>query len=109
MACGVAGSTTYDLLAAGTTAAVFTDTGAANNNTTTVNNGNGFYYDPNWSWGFVLAGDVPDKNECDVTTSPDNNDRLCWHTVASAGGYRCGANTGLNSSTAYARYVYTAP
>jgi hypothetical protein len=40
---------------------------------------------------------------------PDDTLRLCWHTVASAGGYRCGSNTGLNASNAYARYVYTAP
>jgi hypothetical protein len=109
LACGVAGSPTYDLVAAGTSAAVFTDTGAANNNQTTVNNGVGWYFDPNWSWGFVLAGDTPNKDECDVTTSPDDTLRLCWHELPAVGGYRCGANTGLNSSTAYARYVYTAP
>lgn len=70
-------------------------------------NGVAWYFDDNWSMGFARAGDAVTLNECDVNTATNSNLRLCWHTVA-AGGYRCGATTGLNASTAWERIVFHA-
>ena len=111
MACAPVPSTgTYQLLAAGPTASVFTNTGSVTDSTvTTVANGVGWYFDTNFSWGFVPAADAPENNECDILSTPDDDLRLCWHTVSGAGGYRCGSDLGLNGSTTYARFVFSAP
>lgn len=52
--------------------------------------------------GFVTAGEVVDKNECDFLTEGD--DRLCLHLAG--GGWRCGNMIELNDSTEYERIVY---
>jgi len=72
-----------------------------------VANGVEWYCDNNWSWGFANPGDAVNLFQCDVQTSPNNNLRLCWHTVG-AGGYRCGATTGLNADATWTRVVYKA-
>ena len=109
MACGPVGSSTYELLAAGARADVFTETGNGNASTTHIANGVGWYFDPSWSWGFVPAGDTPTLDECDTNTTTDDGLRLCWHTISASGGYRCGSDISLNTSTAFARYVFQSP
>ena len=74
-------------------------------------NGVGWYYNTNWSWGFVQGGDPVQKFSCDVLTSPNNDRRMCWHTGGGNinSGYRCGTNTSLNNSNTYERLVFQAP
>ena len=67
-------------------------------------NGVDWYYDSAWSWGFLKAGDPKSICNCD-TDSTNGGLRLCWH-ANNYGGYRCGATTGLNGSSAYTRVVY---
>jgi len=74
-----------------------------------ISNGVEWYCDNNWAWGFANANDAVSLNECDTDTNPNNNLRLCWHTLNFVGGYRCGSNTGLNSDPNWTRYVYTSP
>lgn len=74
-------------------------------NKTHAANGVEWYYDTNWSWGFLKAGDTKSLCSCD-TDGTDAALRLCWH--ANSGGYRCGATTGLNSNSSWTRVVYVA-
>ncbi|MDO9590503.1 MAG: hypothetical protein Q7J04_05115 [Microcella sp.] len=75
-----------------------------------VANGSGWYFNDDWSWGFVRAGDTPEKSECDVSTDGSNDQKLCWHVFNQqlTYGYRAGAQQGLNDSEDYARYIYHA-
>lgn len=107
LAGGPVGSTVFDVVAAGPRADVLFDTGT-DRFTTHNANGVGWYYNSNWSWGYALEGDPVDRFSCDVLTTPNNGLRLCWHTGGGYinGGYRSGANIGLNSSTAFRRAIY---
>lgn len=85
-------------------------------NTTHAANGTEWYFDPSWSWGFAPAGAAVSLNSCDTNDSswtgggPTQTQRLCIHTWGGflAGGWRVGAADGLNSSTDYMRYWFTA-
>ena len=104
MACKANSAGNFQLLAAGNWGDVFFDTGTGN--TTHNANGVGWYFNANYSWGFTTAGNAVARGECDTV---GGTDRLCWHTINSAGGYRCGNNTGLNGATDWSRYVYQSP
>jgi hypothetical protein len=110
MACRQTGSQTIQLLAQAPRADVLFDTGTSN--TPHDANGTGWYFNNNWSWGFAKQGDTIDRDECDVDTSGANDLRLCWHTTNGdntlAGGYRCGANEGLNGSVDFERLLFQA-
>ncbi|AVO33970.1 DUF11 domain-containing protein [Ottowia oryzae] len=108
LACRPTGSSTIQLLAQAPRADVLTDTGTDLTTTHTAN-GTAWYWNNNLSWGFAAQGDSVAKNECDVAGSGDNDARLCWHSVNNAGGYRCGADMGLNSSTTFERIIYAPP
>jgi hypothetical protein len=56
------------------------------------------------AWNFNVM-----RYETNGTPGPDL--RLCWHTNGSflVGGWRCGANDFLNTSTAYERLIFEAP
>jgi hypothetical protein len=73
-------------------------------------NGVGWYYNNNWSWGFVQGGDPVQKFSCDVLSTPNNDRRMCWHTGGGNinSGYRCGTNTSLNGATSHQRLVFHA-
>ena len=104
LACRQGGTTTFTVHAWGNRSDVFFDTGAMENQ----GHSDGkvlWYFDPNWSWGFATPGDTLLLNECDENSGPD---RLCWHTINSSGGYRCGTTDSLNDSTAWERYIYQA-
>lgn len=104
LSCRPTGSSTLALLAQGDRSDVTFDTGI-NQDVLHVANGVGWYFNDFHSWGFVRAGDAVSKNPCDTENSnPD--ERLCWHTNDD-GGWRCGVETGLNSSAAFERIVYT--
>ncbi len=111
VACRQTGATTLTLAAMAPRADVFFVTGnptPTNNNVHTAN-GVGWYFDNDWSMGFAEGGDPVSLNECDVAGAPNNDRRLCWHTLSSGvGGYRCGATSGLNFSTAWERIVFHA-
>ncbi|MCA9528428.1 MAG: hypothetical protein KC549_19220 [Myxococcales bacterium] len=105
MACRPMGAANFQLAAEGDRAEVLRDLG---NERAAVHehNGVGWYFSGAWSWGFAPAGAAVDRFSCDI--APGNDDqRLCWHTGGDAlnGGYRCGANTGLNGG--FERLIYT--
>jgi hypothetical protein len=86
-------------------------------NTPHTANGVGWYYSPNYSWGFAPQGAPINLNSCDTAASgwsdgPNGTTaaRLCWHTSGGYidGGWRSGANIGLNYSTDFERYLFTA-
>lgn len=104
------GSTTFTVVAAGPRADVLFDTGGSSSSTRNVPhnaNGTGWYYNASWSWGYAKAGDPINRVSCDVE-SINGTLRLCWHTGNGNinGGYRAGTTAGLNSSTAWERFIY---
>ena len=101
------GSDTFLVLAQALRADVLFDTGRSN--VTHNANGTEWYFSDNYSWGFAPGGETVTRNSCD-TTNRGSGDRLCWHTRAGNinGGWRAGSNTGLNSSDAFERVIYTA-
>ncbi|MCA9525024.1 MAG: DUF4215 domain-containing protein, partial [Myxococcales bacterium] len=88
--------------AMGDRAAIF-DPVPAESDAFQVHNGAHWYYSPDFSLGFAPLGAAVDRQPCDVGAS-DPTLRLCWHTI-NAGGWRCGATTGLNGSQAWERVV----
>jgi len=109
VACRPTGSATLQLLAQAPRADVFFDTGMGN--VLHVANGSGWYYNNAWSFGYTTAAETVNRNSCDVNnTTPAS--RFCAHTGGGNinGGYRCGADAGLNGSAAFERIIYhTAP
>jgi len=105
MACRPVGAPNLSLAAYAPRADVLMDTARAD--TTHEANGVGWYFNNDWSWGFAPVGAEVRRNSCDINPG---DQRLCWHTSAGrmSGGYRCGANTGLNGSTGWERIAYTA-
>jgi len=105
LGCRPVGSDTLTVAANAPRADVTFDTGTGN--ITHDANGVGWYYNNNWSWGFARAGDVLERNSCDMATG-NPEDRLCWHTSGDAirTGWRCGANIWLNSDPAWERVIY---
>jgi len=106
VACRQVGAKSINLLAWAPKADVMFDTGN-NSDQLHVANGSGWYYNTGGktSMGFVAAGDSVQKNNCDTASSGSNDKRLCWHF--NAGGYRCGATTGLNGDAGWERILYT--
>jgi hypothetical protein len=108
VACRQTGSSTLTLAASAPSADIFYPTGTGNIGH--VANGVEWYYDANYSWGFVEPGDGMSRNSCDTESGSFAERRLCWHTSSDyiSGGYRCGSTTGLNSSYSWERLVYKA-
>ena len=86
---------------------VFRDTGDRNNNLNT-HNGVDWYFSRSYSIGFVAVGTGVQRNSCDVGNNQAQL-RLCWHTQNNtlSGGYRCGAQTGLNGARDWERVIWT--
>ncbi len=101
IACRPAGAGTYTVAAWAPRADVLFDTGT-DITTTHAANGVEWYYNAAWSWGFAPAGETVGKDSCDATAG---SSRLCWHTEAASGGYRCGNTLGLNSDNTWERVV----
>jgi hypothetical protein len=112
LSCLPTGSDTLTLLAAGARSDVTFDTGI-NKDVLHIANGSGWYFNNTGdgelgeSWGFVRAGDIVEKDNCDTDDSGANDERLCWH-LNDGGGYRCGVTERLNGSTDFERIVYSA-
>jgi hypothetical protein len=68
-------------------------------------NGSEWYNSDNFSIGFAMGGDSTFRNVCD-TSAVNGDQRLCWHTVDSTGGWRVGTNTGLNDSEVFERLAF---
>ncbi|NVB43197.1 DUF4215 domain-containing protein [Pseudenhygromyxa sp. WMMC2535] len=107
LACRPVAETNLSLLAMAPRSAVTYDTG--DSNIPYNNNGVGWYYSDSRSWGFALDGDTIQRTTCD-TASTNPQFRLCWHTNSGAmsGGYRCGSQLTLNSSTEWTRMIFQA-
>jgi hypothetical protein len=107
LACRTTGNATLQLLAAANRADAIFDTG---NNAFTVHQANGsdwYFSTARSSWGFALLNDGVFKSTADISNTGTVADRLSWHIApAAGGGYRCGANEGLNLSGAFERIVY---
>ena len=108
LACRATGSATIKLLAAAPASDVLTETGTGATNTHNAN-GSEWYYEPpveSQAMGFAKGGDNVTLTSCDVNTTGTNTQRLCFHLepdVDIGGGYRCGADTSLNTSGAVER------
>jgi hypothetical protein len=109
LAAGPTGSSTLTVLAAAPRADVLFDTGTSN--TPHNANGSGWYYSPNYSWGFAKQGDPIVRDPCDTVATdlpgPNPAQRLCWPTSGGslAAGGRAGATFGISDGS-YTRYVY---
>lgn len=118
LGCRPTGATYLQAAAMGERADVLFDTGIGDNGVTHVANGVGWYYSPDWSWGFAPVGEPVSKMQCDWEDVTDPQ-RLCWHTGI-AGlfepatlnyGWRCGADIWLNDPVAggaFERLIFTA-
>ena len=106
LACKPVANSVYTLAAMGLRDDVLYDCGTSST-CTNVANGVGWYFNDDWSWGFVSGGDEVDRNSCDTETANETA-RLCWHTGAGGGGggYRCGSTIGLNSATTWERAIW---
>ncbi|MEZ4431313.1 MAG: hypothetical protein R3F65_02790 [bacterium] len=105
--CRRVNSPNWQLLAMGEREQVFRNTGDRNN-VLNPHNGVEWYFSENTSIGFVAPGTGVSRNSCD-TNNVQPQFRLCWHTGGARfnGGYRCGANTGLNGDRNWERVVWT--
>eukprot|EP00968_Pinguiococcus_pyrenoidosus_P013669 scaffold1239_cov175-Pinguiococcus_pyrenoidosus.AAC.1 len=101
LACrAVANPSVYHVLAATTREDALLDTGTGDAFSSTISNGAQWYFAEDWSWGFAPLGRAIRKNQCDLGDFPSyETDRLCWHTIGSVGGWRCGGNIFLNSGS----------
>ncbi|MCB9547808.1 MAG: hypothetical protein H6706_18455 [Myxococcales bacterium] len=104
--CQQNGAATWQVLAQGARAAVFRDTGNGNN--PTIDNNVAWYFSTAWSLGFAPVGQAISRNSCD-TQNGLAEQRICWHSSGGNmnGGWRCGANTGLNGNNGYTRVIWT--
>ena len=76
-------------------------------NTPHLSNGVYWYFTPGQSFGF-LKDNTLEQNSADIgTTNPDS--RLSWHLDNKYGGYRAGANIGLNYDTTWKKIIYNCP
>ena len=109
LACRPTESSTLTLAAHAPRNDVTFDTGG---DSFTLHNANGvsWYFNTNWSWGFVALGDtVNNSSGCDSDSTGSTAQRMCWKTGVGnfTSGGRCGTATGLDS-TAWERLVFTA-
>jgi hypothetical protein len=109
LACRQTGSDAYALLAQAPRTDV-TFVTPVDATTVHVANGTGWYFNNGQAWGFIKPGDVISRSSCDTQTGTAPEQRLCWHLGTTTpgvlfGGYRCGAATSLNSSTAWERVL----
>ncbi len=111
LACRQANSQTLHLVAQGARSDVFFVTQAGNcqqGQATHQGNGVGWYFNDNWSWGFVKGGDTADLCSCDTNFNVNPEQRMCWHTGGGNinGGYRCGSS--ITFDAGWERLVFTA-
>ena len=104
--CKQVNAVNWQVLAQGDRDAVFRDTGRGN--APTINNGVGWYFSDSYSLGFAPAGQAISRNSCDTQNGLPAQ-RICWHSGGGNmnGGWRCGANTGLNGNNAFERVIWT--
>ena len=114
LAGGVTGASTWDVLAAAPRADVLHDTnnGWADQTTTHTANGSDWYFNSDWTWGFLKAGDPVQLFECDTNFDVNPELRLCWHTGVGGAfpdntineGYRAG--NAITYDAGYERAIY---
>lgn len=96
------GSDTLLVLAQTTKTDALFDTGQ-NTDQVHLSDGSGWYYHPQWSWGFAPAGESVFKFQCDEMSG---SGRMCIHTFDWVGGYRINDNYD-NGSAAFEKLVFT--
>jgi len=101
LACRPVGDTEFDVVAHAPRADVVFDT-TTEATTTHHANGTEWYFSGVASWGFAAGGDAVNKVPCDIVdTNPEK--RICIHlqngSVASFGGWRCGAALNVEDDT----------
>ena len=74
-----------------------------------VANGTQWYNSDAYSFGYAPLGATINRSSCDIGVPQDSDQRLCWHTSNSFGGFRCGSTQFLNNSTSWVRVVYQRP
>jgi hypothetical protein len=106
LACRQTGAPTYTLLAQAPRADVTFATPADTTSTHTAN-GTAWYFNTSQSWGFAKAGDVVNKNSCDIGVAADAEQRLCWHAGSGSltAGFRCGTTEFLQGVTGWERVI----
>ena len=70
---------------------------------------NGVYWYFTYGKSFGFLGDTNlQQNSADIgTTNPDS--RLSWHLDLIDGGWRAGANTGLNNDAVWQKVIWSCP
>jgi hypothetical protein len=108
LACRQTGQKTLIVAAEAPRADVTFEVGSGTTASRTAN-GAAWYFSSNTtaSWGFAVPNDGLSRTNCDTFDGVYPEKRLCWHSQPGGiyGGYRCGTNIGLNSSTAFERVV----
>ena len=109
LACRPVDAASLSVMAMGLREDVLFECGNGNLTTHTANGVN-WYFSDSYSWGFVVAPEPVSRSSCDTAGSRAET-RLCWHTGGGNmnGGYRCGAQSGLNGSQDWERLVYHVP
>ncbi|MEZ4463166.1 MAG: hypothetical protein R3F43_01260 [bacterium] len=102
--CQANGAGAWQVLAQGARAAVFQEIGQVNN--PVIDNNVAWYFSTQWSLGFAPVGQAISRNSCD-TENGLTDQRICWHSSGGNmnGGWRCGANTGLNGNNGFTRVI----
>ena len=101
VACRRVNSGTFTTAAMGVRNRVFVDT-PCNRTAHHTTNGVDWYMSRDCSFGYAPEDSELSRSSCDTTPGPD---RLCWHTEE-VGGYRCGAQAGLNNDNGWERVVF---
>ena len=115
LAGGDAGAPTWDVLAAAPRADVLFDTHNSFADTTSTHpaNGSDWYFNADWTWGFLKQGDPRHLFECDQDFTTNPQLRLCWHTGVGGAfpsntlsyGYRAGTKVSWGPELERAIYV----
>lgn len=105
--CREIGAERWQLLAMGRRAAIFEPTGPGND-ALTDENGVSWYFDADFSFGFLPLGSEAFREKCD-TVEAEGALRMCWHARDGVfrSGYRCGEAL-LNEDADWERAVWTA-
>lgn len=107
MACKPINNYTYTLAAMGLRHDVLFDC-SKNLSCVHMANGVGWYFNGDYSWGFVNGTDSVNRDRCDNITSVNPSLRLCWNTDVAVGGFRCGSATDLDSDATWQRSIWQA-
>ena len=98
MACRRDGEAAFQVAAAGEREIITVESENVANPPANDHNGVNWYWGSSRSIGFAPAGEILNRNSCDVE-GRENDDRICWHSSNGnvTNGWRCGSNTGVGN------------